>query len=128
MILPVYKHRELYFILRCVSKAGVPILHPTLINLLDLYPPAGVEVFDLPPTYDLDPLKDLLHSGNLGAVSRELHDADVDFTQETERISGALLGVQCQQYTWYLQVRDNNRNSSLKREVHMIQSKKMIIH
>ena len=96
----------MYFTLRTVSSAGVPILVSTLIRLRDLQPPSGVTVFDLPPTYNLDPLKDFLHSSNLGPLSKELHNSDVDYLSDPNTISGAISGCNCGEYTWTIQARD----------------------
>ena len=100
----IYKYKTMFFTLRAVNMAGVSQLAVTPMVLDDIYPASGVQVFDLDANYNLDSLKDFLHSSNLGNMTKILHDDDVDFTSYTDGISAAILGSDCGHYTWAVQV------------------------
>ena len=102
--LPVYKHSTLHFVVRCVDHLSLPSIASSPLLLTDLRPVRGLRVFDLAHDFHLDSLHDALHSSNLGANTRFLHDLDLDFTNHTAAVAGALAGVDCGQYEWSLQV------------------------
>ena len=102
--LAVLKYRSLYFILRAVNEAGVTSLVSTELELHDLQPISGLEVLDIALDNDIGHLHEYLHASNLGNYTRLLHNMDVDFTDVTDGITGAVTGVECDQYSWWLQL------------------------
>ena len=109
--LPVYKYASMHFLLRCMNDAGVVSMHAQPLALNDLEPISGLQVFDLSLDFDLTMLDDYLTSSNLGNVTRLLHDADVDFTSDARGIAAAVSGIECDQYSWSLQVLINFRQN-----------------
>ena len=107
--LPVYKHASMHFLLRCMNDAGVVSVHVQPLALNDLEPISGLQVFDLSLDFDLMMLDNYLTSSNLGNVTRLLHDADVDFTSDARGIAAAVSGIECDQYSWSLQVIRHNQ-------------------
>ena len=106
--------------IRCTNDAGIVAIHSTHIDVMDLDAMAGVQVFDILLGYNLDPLNKLLHSENLGISTAILHNADVDFTNETRGIAGAVHGTYCSLYAWALQVIINHcttQNSIFKQKI-----------
>ena len=107
--LPVYKHSSMFFVLRSMNDAGMLDLHTQPLTLADLDPVTGIQVFDLPLDFEFGVMESALTSPNLGNVTRVLHDADVDFTSVTRGIAAAVTGLQCEQYSWNLQVNSLTR-------------------
>ena len=94
----------MYFIIRCVNEAGISTMKIIELEMMDLTPPSGIQLYDLPLGYNLDILTDLLRSENLGPETRILHDNDVEFTNSTTGMAGAVAGIYCSQYDWSLKV------------------------
>ena len=109
MSLPVYKHSTLYLVVRCVDHLSLLSIASSPLLLTDLRPVRGLRVFDLAHDLHLDSLHDALHSSNLGANTRFLHDLDIDFVKYTAAVAGALAGVDCGQYEWSLQVVNHSK-------------------
>ena len=110
--LPVHKYASMHFLLRCMNGAGVVSIHVQPLALNDLEPISGLQVFDLSLDFDLMMLDNYLTSSNLGNVTRLLHDADVDFTSDARGIAAAVSGIECDQYSWSLQVIRHNQHLS----------------
>ena len=94
----------MFFVLRYSNEIGILAQNATKIKLLDLLPLSGIEVFDIALDYYIDPLNEFLFSQNLGNRTDVVHSADIDFSNVTHGIAGAISGVNCGPYEFILQV------------------------
>ena len=100
----MHDHRTVYLVIRTYNEDSIQSLLTQECELVEAVAPLGLPVYDLPYAYaDLEGMKDLLHSNQLGAVAKRLHDDEVDFTSNTKGISGALQGTACSDHDWWLQ-------------------------
>ena len=102
--LHMHDWKTVYLIIRAYNEGNVQSLLIHQCELEDAKPSLAAQVYDLPYGYeDLDEIKDKLHSNQLGWVSRQLHDNEVEFSKDTSGIDGALHGSACADHDWWLQ-------------------------
>ena len=103
-ILHMHERRTVYLLIRTYNDGYIQSRIAEECDLEDAKSPFALPVYDLPMDYeDLDAIRDLLHSNQLGWVAKKLHDAEVDFSSNTRGISGALQGTNCDDHDWWLQ-------------------------
>ena len=79
----------------------------------DMVTPLAAQLYDLPLDYDnLEELNEKLHSNQLGDSAKKLHDDEINFSNNTRGITGAVQGTVCENYNWWIQtdVRTNCNN------------------
>lgn len=94
----------MFFSLRSQGLSGITVTETSTITILNQIPSEVPQVFDLSADVYLEPLKDILHTENLGPQAQELYELEVDFSSDVDKISGAVLGVECGEYMWHVQV------------------------
>ena len=87
-----------------MNDAGVVGTSVEEIALHDLQPESGIKVYDLDLHTNIAVSDDMLTSSNRGNVTRYFDQADIDWTNETRGVIGVLTGIDCEQFSWMLQV------------------------
>ena len=104
----MHDRKTVYLMVRTYNEGYVQSLVSEECQIQDAITKLAVSVYDLPMGYeDLDAIKDLLHAHQLGWLSRQLHDDEVDFSSNLRGISGALQGTVCDDHEWWLQAHVN---------------------
>ena len=100
----MHDRRTVYLLIRAYNDWHVQSLESVVCSLEDAKAPLAAPVYDLPLDYEgLDDLNDILHSNQLGDVAVQLHNDEVDFSNNTRGISGALQGTACDEHDWFVQ-------------------------
>ena len=87
----MHDRKTVYLMVRTYNEGYVQSLVSQECDLEDAKASLAAPVYDLPMEYeDLDEIRDYLHSNQLGWLAKKLHDDEVDFSNITRGISGAL--------------------------------------
>ena len=118
----MHGEKTVYLLVRAYNDWHVQSLETVQCELDENTVPLAALVYDLPVDYpDLDALNDILHSKNVGDLAKQLHNDEVDFSNNTRGISGALHGTDCKDHEWFLQddpevnCRTNRHNLACKK-------------
>ena len=103
--LQIHDYKLVYLVVRTFDVRFIQSVAYQQAEIQEVLTKMTAVVYDLPMNYkDLDSLKDILQSSQLGTVSQQLHNDDVDFTNITQGISGALQGTSCAEHHWWIQL------------------------
>ena len=102
--LQMHTMKTVYLLVRSYNDWHVQSLESVQCKLDGAKSPLAAPVYDLPLDYrNLDTLNDILHSSQLSDIAIQLHNDEVDFSNNTRGISGALQGIDCKDYEWFVQ-------------------------
>ena len=103
--LKMHDHKSVYLVVRSSTDGHTQSTAYQESVIEDTLPKLSASVYDLPFDYeDLGSLNDYLHSSQLSKVAKQLHNDEVDFSNNTKGISGALQGTSCIDHEWWVQV------------------------
>ncbi len=89
----MHDHKSVFLVVRSSSEGHLQATAQQRCEMDDTLPKLSAAVYDLPPNYEH--LDELLKSDEQESLTRRLHEDEVDFSGDTNRISGALQGPRC---------------------------------